>query len=233
MTPPTDAEIREAFEAWWREHPPLPHSTDYTSTRQAYLAAARKYGAEVERLRSECRHAHEHVLARSEQVDELQQREDEANCALPPGYRVDSEHSLADRVREIVAERDKWKHTACESERMRLVPGCVSTGVTPDPLAAAKDRVVEAAMAYWSRCGATLRIPAEKMSDVDWEREDKERDAAWDPLDAACAALRALQQPSDPVREARDILNVYGARGLPADKAFRCLSLLDSALADR
>lgn len=57
--------VRASFEAWYRDHPPLPHSTDYTSTRQAFLAGAAYRAAskvsELEREYLEACYAHEAI----------------------------------------------------------------------------------------------------------------------------------------------------------------------------
>lgn len=104
---------------------------------------------------------------------------EDAESALPSGFKVDAEHSLADRVRELAETRVSMMEYAAARK-----------WAIPSPLTAARDAVVEAAMGHWND---GHKPPGYKGSL--W--------AACSNLDAL------QQQADDPVREARDFAQIW------------------------
>jgi hypothetical protein len=323
-----EARAREEFEAWWKSGIGIGRAVPigtYDHAREAYLAAARHYSAASDALRAE-RDADEKRIESMErerdglghQIGTLAQglmalglprgnhsaceaalyALTDAHAALPDGFKVDTTHSLADRVAQLAAEREKARlpdpshpayrmgmddaeralQTRAEysseysgsdmeviSKAYRLRSEMRDLGVSPDsdaltnllaaldardrakstppapsPLERARGEVVETGMAYWERCRQGIQVRPGVF--VNWDAEDKEREAVWEPFTAACTRLRALSQPAetDAVREARDIVlrAVSGNMGrmeakLSGGDLNRLRDLLDSALAAR
>ena len=159
----TAAADREAFERHYAQH-------NYDSLQKRYVASE-CYLAGLAHARQEA----------DDPLDVLEELES-AKDALPEGYRVDAEHDLAARVRELAALYGRHadalrKIGALEAEndylkeRIRTVPA---------PLTAAERAVVDAAMAEHA-----LRVAG---------RPDYDYRAAG-ALHEACAALAAEREP--------------------------------------
>lgn len=217
---PDEGEIRKEFDKWAHMKPHtylgtnfLDWSTD--TTWAAYLAAARKYGAETERLRWEL------AVSKAEHLNEIdnlnrafEQRDDaRSDAKAEAALREQAEAALAGKNLMIGLLQDQ-----VEIIRSRRVP-------TPAPLDEARREVVEAAMAEWE---LAVGYRDESSGDMD-ELSCR--------TGVACGRLRALQAPADPVREAR--VAIDRAYSIAADsEEFMALdyirtarALLDSALA--
>lgn len=204
MTAPDEARVRADFDLWWTKgidsRGPAGIGV-YNEARDAYLAAARRYSAEADALRADIRSFQDgyHAIA----------------AALGTTVPETNDEDLVDRIERLRAERDAEKrrneamiecavewgsenHTLAEwaeharkrhatSERCDTEPSTP----TPSPLTAARDAVVEAAMALaddWERPG---------INDPDLPARLRKR----------AREYRSLQQQADdPVREAREIV---------------------------
>lgn len=205
--PPDESKARaEAeFDAWKGRQPHAWWQNDEGNSKAlvaqyAYLAARRAAQSEVDearrerdrialdaaeahdeanKLRAELGKAQDRIERLWDRRHELGDLLDNAAHALPEGYEVDSEHSLADRIRGL------WR--AVESAQFVALQ-------TSTPLPAAERAVVEAAGRQLYEC--ELR-----------GRDAKEYRAACKATDFAAYALRALQPKPDPVREARGYID--------------------------